>query len=160
MKGGTLQTNTLFKCKLAICTQHGFIYRCVLTGGGALSFQTYSLQRLRVLSPSYTNSVLYLIGQVPPAALHHSGHQPRHRSWSCVPLSSGPVEEHVQHQGSQVVPGEKGMTYARHFRLATITYQRITKITFMNILYILIYNISSSQNTTRFYSLIGITSWP
>lgn len=94
------------------------------TKGGALCFQAYSPQRLWVLSPSYTDNVLNLICQVPPATLYHSCHQPRRHPWSCIPLSPGPVEQHVQHQGSQVVPVEDSRTYTRHVTLATMTHHR------------------------------------
>lgn len=89
----------------AIWTRHGCVDCWALPKRGGLLLQTDPPQRLRVLFPSYTNRVLYLIGQVPPPALDHGRHQPRHCAGPGGSLPSGPLEQHVEHQGSQVVPG-------------------------------------------------------
>lgn len=79
------------------------------TQGGGLLLQPHSSQRLCVLPLSQIDDVLDLFCEVCPATLHHSGHQPRHCPRTCGPLSPGPVEQHVQHKCSQIIPVEQSV---------------------------------------------------
>lgn len=85
------------------------------TEGLSLRLQAYSPQWLCVLLFSQTDYVFQLICKVPPATLNHGGRQSWHRPRPGALLSLGPVEEHVQHQRSKIVPGEKSRISQWHF---------------------------------------------
>jgi hypothetical protein len=76
-------------------------------GRGDLFLQAHAPKGRAVLGLPQAHNVLDLVGQVLPFTLHHGLHQPGHRPTThrTLPPAPRPQEQHLQHQGPQIVPG-------------------------------------------------------